>query len=254
MRRPYRVVVTRPAGESSELLAALEAAGFEVHSRPLITFREIPAALDSHALDRAHWIVFASPRAVTSFDALLRPEQEVVKQRVAVACVGPQTAKRAREVGYAVQLVPEEHSARGVLEAFDHHGGVRGQHVLLPRAREGRTELAEGLEQRGATVGAIAVYETLPAEGLEDDFAVLASAGIDCIALASPSTAKALAAILGSKRIGGVAGLGCAYACIGRVTAAAATKLGLRPVFTAAQATTDAFVETIAEACRLKNE
>src|SRR6266571_5149126 len=63
--------------------------------------------------------------------------------------------------GVTPALVPRTYVAEAVVEALAERGELRGKHILLPRAREARDVLPDGLRALGAVVDALPVYETV---------------------------------------------------------------------------------------------
>ena len=100
-------------------------------------------------------------------------------------------------------------------------GDLRGQKVLLPRARLGRPEIVTVLQEQGAEVTEIALYDTVTAVPTQSALETLAQ-GYEAITFASPSS------VHGFLAIGGVTlGPMGVVACIGPVTAQAAEDAGL---------------------------
>ncbi|MCA5924778.1 uroporphyrinogen-III synthase, partial [Curtobacterium oceanosedimentum] len=99
------------------------------------------------------WIVVTSATAVT-----------VVAGRVAglpagtrVAAVGEPTARAARAAGWAVDLVPTETSAAGLVAVFPDTDGT----VLFPRSEIAAPTLVDGLRARGIDVDDVVAYRTV---------------------------------------------------------------------------------------------
>jgi len=121
-----RVLIAR-AEEAREVLPErLAAAGAEVTVAPC--YRTVPRArageelrvlLSEGALDIA---TFASSSAVEAFAACVEPDEVGrVLQGVTVACIGPVTAETARRHGLPVDVMPDEHTISGLLEALIAH-------------------------------------------------------------------------------------------------------------------------------------
>jgi len=223
--------VTRAREQAGELARALEALGAEVLAVP--TIRILPLA-DLTALRAAltdpaayDWIVFTSQNTVAVVCDRL-PEWGLAARdlaRMAVAAIGPATAQALERYGLTPDVVPPQYVAEAVVAAVVARGPVHGKRVLVPRAREGRDALPEGLRARGAIVDVIPVYETVPAAG---DGSVLAAqllgGTIDVVTLTSSSTVRGFVDLVG--RTAATSGRFTA-AVIGPVTAATARELGL---------------------------
>jgi uroporphyrinogen-III synthase len=131
--------------------------------------------------------------------------------------IGPATAGSLVERGYPAPRVADEAIAEGLLALVRSELGSRlpGSRWLLPRAREGRNVIVEGLRAAGAQIEVVVAYETRPVTngpGLPQGVC------IDWITFASPSAVRAF-----HQRFGTIE---TRVACIGPVTAEAARKAG----------------------------
>ena len=80
-----------------------------------------------------------------------------------IGAIGPATARALEDYGLHAEFMPGEYVAEAILAEI---GAVAGQHILLPRADIARAALAIGLRERGAEVDEIAVYHTVPGDGV----------------------------------------------------------------------------------------
>lgn len=82
-----------------------------------------PASPDVDALtsaDRVDLILFTSASAATNFVALVPPNLlGRLKAEARVACIGPVTAEAARNLGFHVAAVSEEHTIPGLVESLE---------------------------------------------------------------------------------------------------------------------------------------
>ena len=146
------VVVTRSGTRAGGLVDALERAGAVTLELPLT--RQVDAADGGAALRAAasvvgdfRWVVFTSVNAVDRFVAELRDARAFGSARV--AAVGGATADALRAEGIEPDLVPAEHSARGLVEVFppaEAEGSVR---VLFPCADIAPDTIDRGLAAVG---------------------------------------------------------------------------------------------------------
>ncbi|SPC11676.1 fused uroporphyrinogen-III synthase HemD/membrane protein HemX [Cupriavidus taiwanensis] len=195
MPRPT-VVVTRPAGQSRQLTEALQGAGLDVLSFPLLAIG--PAADDAPLraalarLDTFALVVFVSPNAIAfALDALAGVQGSAVARwpaQVAVAVVGPASVAALAERGIAAPayrvIAPAGANANGAghddtvpdAEAlrFDSEAlwaqldpaALAGKPVLIIRGNGGRDWLGDRLREAGAQVEAVEAYQrTLPEPG-----------------------------------------------------------------------------------------
>ncbi|MBY4898097.1 fused uroporphyrinogen-III synthase HemD/membrane protein HemX [Cupriavidus sp. AU9028] len=189
MLRPT-VVVTRPAGQSRQLIDALQAAGLDVLSFPLLAIGPatddgpLRAALGE--LERFALVVFVSPNAIAYALDALASQQGVLDPAwpisVPVAVVGPASvaALAARGIAAPTHRVispldpAAAPAANDVDPRFDSEAlwarldpaELRGRSVLIVRGNGGRDWLAERLREAGATVVAVQAYRRdLPEPG-----------------------------------------------------------------------------------------
>jgi uroporphyrinogen-III synthase len=167
-------------------------------------------------------------------------------RRPAVVCVGPATARAAREAGLRVDAVPEERfDAEGLFEAVRAALPVAGRRFLLPRAEGGRERLVELLRAAGGEVDALALYRSAPpALDPAPLRAALAAGEFDTLVFASPSAARHFAALVGPEGV--EAARRCTVAAIGPVTAEALAGLRLPPGVVPARAEAAELVDALA--------
>jgi uroporphyrinogen III methyltransferase / synthase len=190
------VAVTRARAQASELARRLGELGATVVQTPAIRTR----ALDGPPLDPSLYdlICVASPNAVEHLfaridDGVHPPGDARALARSRIAAIGPATARALAKHGVVADVIPERAHAESLLEALtclpacpptwgaprhggpapdhvgspDMRGGLQGtgmpvSRVLIPRARDARDVLPDGLRAHGAQVDVIALYETLP--------------------------------------------------------------------------------------------
>jgi len=251
-RRPLagrRVAVTRAREQAVELVRELEALGAEVVAAPTI---RIARLVDLTALRAAltrdppyDWIVFTSQNAVHAVCDRL-PEWDLAPRdvaRAAVAAIGPATAEALVRHGVVPDLVPDRFVAEAVVTSLAARGDVRGKTILLPRAREARDALPDGLRVLGAVVDVIPVYQTICETGDGSGLAAELLAGrIDLVTFTSSSTVRGFVDLVG--RPAAASGR-FAAAVIGPVTAGTARQLGITVAIEALDYTVPGLVAAI---------
>lgn len=186
--RGRRVVVTRTAEQSIELVHLLRARGAEPVVVPLLAVQPEPTAVEHlRSLDPARfdWLVVSSPNAAEMYLAV----HATVPARV--AAVGSTTAAVLRAAGHTVALVPHRQRAEGVVAEFP--AGV-GQ-VLAVQAFDAEAVLAEGLRAKGWTVTAVRPYRMVTVVASADLAAEVRDA--DAVMFASGSAARAWVEVFG---------------------------------------------------------
>ena len=176
------------------------------------------------ALTSFDWVVFTSQNAVDRVMAAVRDARALAG--VAVAAVGPATADALRLAGVEPDLMPAEHSARGLVEEFAAGSG----RVLFPCADLAPDTVATGLSEKGWTVERIEAYRTVPA-GPPDPALLDRVATADAIAFAATSSVEAFRAL--ALPDGAPVPVPPHVVCIGPTTAAAARAAGMANVFEA---------------------
>jgi hydroxymethylbilane synthase len=115
--RGARLLIARAAGSRDVLPDRLSGMGARVEV--LETYRAVPpAALGERlaaALPQVDMVTFTSSSTVRHFaGALTGP----LPDRITVACIGPITAASARQLGVRVDIIAEEYTTRGLVEAI----------------------------------------------------------------------------------------------------------------------------------------
>jgi uroporphyrinogen-III synthase len=247
-----RILITRPHSQAAAFATALSNAGFEPVFFPVIEIRPVK---DTSALDCAlkklncyDWVIFTSINGVEVFWARLEAlEIGNIPAGVQVAAIGPKTAEALSKRGVNPAFVPDEYIAEAILPGL---GDVNGRWILLPRAEIARKALPEAISQAGGIAHEISVYRTLPVEPDLQGLGALRS-GVDVITFTSPSTVHNFAEIA---RDAGLDPLNLPghprLACIGPITAEAASQEGFEVDMIAEEYTAEGLVEIIKDQVR----
>lgn len=163
------VIVTRPAAQAADWVAALTAAGHTAAAVPLLAIAEAPDA----AAVRAAWadlaaddlVMFVSPNAVASFFAAA--PGAAWPAGVLAGATGPGTSAALRRAGVPDALIVEP----GPDGPFDSEGlwaqlvprrAWAGARVSVVRGEGGRDWFADTLRGQRATVRFIEAYRRVP--------------------------------------------------------------------------------------------
>jgi uroporphyrinogen-III synthase len=209
-----RIAVTRPS--VGELGERLEGLGATVVHVPLIEIGEpadggvqLRGALAR--LAAFDWLVVTSANGATRAGPAAG-----LHRTLRLAAVGSATAAAlADAAGRAVDLVPAQARAEGLLEQFPRQPA----RVLLAHADRARTVLADGLSAMGHAVESVVAYRTVVRAPSPEELAALLA--VDAVVLASGSAAIGWAAAVGGAASPRVV-------AIGPVTANEAAARGLR--------------------------
>jgi uroporphyrinogen III methyltransferase/synthase len=220
------VVVTRTGERARGLVDALERAGATALELPLT--RQVDASDGGAALRLAaagvrdnDWVVLTSLNAVHRFVGALRDARALAG--VFVAAVGPATADALRQGGVEPDLVPAEHSARGLVEEFPDAGSDGTRRVLFPCADLAPDTIPEGLGAKGWDVRRVEAYRTV-ARATPDPALLERVAAADALTFAATSSVQAFRALRAAD--GSPVRPPAHVVCIGPTTAAAARAAG----------------------------
>lgn len=241
-----RIVVTRARAQAEKLATALEELGAEVIEFPTIAIEAIEALFDVASLAAFDWVVFTSVNGVECFAKVLeRGGGSFDLQGAKVCAVGPATQRAVEERGTAVDLVPDEFIAEGVLDALEEtEAGIAGQRILVPHGELARDLLPDTLRAHGAEVAEPIVYRTVCPEVTDEAKDALVEALPDLVTFTSASTARHYVEILGRERLDALAEV--VYASIGPQTTQAAEAAGLTIAIEPARHDVPGLVEAIA--------
>jgi uroporphyrinogen-III synthase len=188
------IVLTRTVEQSKESSAIFSELGANVIIFP--TLEIVPPnnwdAFDELILSnkKIDFIVFTSAHAVTMF---IKRCNEINKQIdfriIKVVAVGTKTKSVCEENNIKVDIVPKKFSGEGVVEELSKHD-LKNKIVFIPRSAIGRDDLPKGLEEQGAKIISVPVYNvSLPSkESLQNNIEKLNSVKPDVFIFTSPST------------------------------------------------------------------
>jgi uroporphyrinogen III methyltransferase / synthase len=242
-----RVLITRAGEQSRSLAWALIARGAQPILAPTIAFAapddstEAEKALD--ALRSFAWLVFTSRNGVDAFFERLSARNADARAigSAKIAAIGERTAARLRRYGVRAEVVPEtfvgEEVARVVIERSQ-----PGDRVLVYRAQDARDVLPRMLEEAGRVATVVAAYKTVTPN--DPEFAKKAASS-DVLTFTSASTVRGFAELLGGEPAAAQLAQGKRVACIGPITARAATDAGLHVDVVAGTYTTGGLLDAL---------
>ena len=244
-----RVLVPGSPATSELLRARLTQLGADAVIEPAIRITHPPdwapidAALDG--LDRYDWLVFSNAMGVDYFVGRLLARGGDVRRlgAVRVCAIGAGTADRLTRYHVTADLVSEGFGAESLARALLSSDG--GGSVLLIRSGRGGDGLVAALQAGGASVAAVAAYQSTDVTEPDPDVAAALAAGeIAWIAITSSSVARSVA------RLYGDAVRRARFASIGPLASATLRELGLEPAVEAVPSTTAGLVDAILRAGR----
>lgn len=164
-----RILVTRPAGQQRELVAAIEAAGGEAISLPLLAIesindaeaearlREILSRLQDYDL-----LIFVSVNAVRFGAGQIAERGVSISPKTTVLAVGTATAREAASLLDCPVHGPTMGSGSESLLELPQLEDVKDRRIAIIRGEGGRELLAAELRRRGAIVDYLEVYRRTP--------------------------------------------------------------------------------------------
>lgn len=159
-----QVLVTRPAHQSEPMCRELERLGAGVIQWPAIQTIGVDDQSDLadslNHLEEFDWIVFSSANGVDFWMRYLWDSGHDARtlNTIRIACIGRKTQQALEQYCLRSDLVPETFDADHLAAQLAAQGA--GKRFLLIRASRGREILAETLEQAGAVVRQVVVYQS----------------------------------------------------------------------------------------------
>jgi uroporphyrinogen III methyltransferase/synthase len=238
------ILVAGSKRTSAKLRDKLSVLGAEVFTQPAIRVAEptdwstVDAALDR--MDQYDWLVFTSGNGV---DGLLnrvfsRGGDVRSLAPVRIAALGLGTAERLAHFHLKADLTPEKVDAAALARTLVETSADGA--VLLARAAGDRPALADELEEAGAAVDQIPVYQTVDISEPNLDVADALTAGeVNWVTVTSGPTARSLVRLYGELL------KTAKIVSISPLTSAALRELGYDPDVEATPHTVDGMVEAL---------
>ncbi|MBU0701417.1 uroporphyrinogen-III C-methyltransferase [bacterium] len=247
------ILVTRPISQGNREQARLFSArlqdlGAVVYEQPTIkiispdSFDELDSAIKQ--IRKYQWLIFTSVNGVIYFMQRLKVCGMDIRELygIKIAAIGPQTKLELERYCLNVDYCPDEFVAEALVEGLKKYD-KNGQHILIPRAKDARNVLENGLREQGAIPHVVAAYQTIIFENerIKD---LLLDHRIDVVTLTSPSCVKGFCSIFDGEDMQAYLS-GVRIACIGPITQRAAIELNLRVDTVANEYTADGLIEAI---------
>lgn len=241
-----RILITRARAQTEEFSTLLENYGAEVIPFPTI---EIAPPEDWGPLDKTiakletyDWVIFTSVNGVKFFTLRLKEKgvNITVLAEKKICAIGPRTQGELEKMGLTVTFMPTEYRAEGVADGLKARG-IKGQKILLPRAKGARKILPEALLKAGAVLDEVEAYRAVRPVKNKGSLETILKKGIDVVTFTSSSTVRNFMELLADK----TALNGVKVAVIGPITAETARNYGLEPAIAPAEYTIPVLVEAI---------
>ena len=203
--RNKTIVITRTVEQSKESSEIFRQLGANVIIFPTLdivppqSWKEFDEVVKSKT--KIDFIIFTSAHAVKMF--LKRLEELRIKidfNKLKIVAVGNKTASVCDKNKIPVHIIPKRFSAAGVVEELSNFD-LNGKSIFIPRSAIGREELPGSLEQLGAIIKTVPVYNvSLPsADKIAPSIDELKNSKPDVFVFTSPSTFENYLQILNIK-------------------------------------------------------
>jgi uroporphyrinogen-III synthase len=188
------IVLTRTIEQSKESAAIFSELGADVIVFP--TLEIVPPnnwdKFDEMILStqKIDFVVFTSAHAVTMFIKRCNElDKQIDFEKIKVVAVGNKTKSICEENNINVDIVPKKFSGEGVVEELSKYD-LKDKLVFIPRSAIGREGLPQGLEELGAKIITVPIYNvSLPSkESIKQNIEQLNSSKPDVFIFTSPST------------------------------------------------------------------
>ena len=245
-----RVVITRAARQSVELVENLGKLGAVPILLPLVAFSApenfgpLDAALDR--LEQFDWIIFTSEnavRAVVKRAGVRGNLRNVAGRRSRAAAVGPTTATAAERAGFFVDYQAQTHSGAALANELGEK--LRGQTVFLPRSDRANPDLPQLLRNYGAAVTEVIAYRTVTPVNLDQEkIAAIMNVEVEAILFFSPTAVEHFVGIVGREKLRDLQNR-VAITAVGPITANALRQSGVDTLLVAEDTTADAVIAAL---------
>ena len=251
-----RILVTREHTYGFEPLEEMGAEVIEFSTIKIVPpddWKELDKAIDK--IESYDWITLTSGNGVKFFFQRLFERDRDIRdlKGIKICAVGSKTASAIRKFGIKVNLIPEEFSAEGLIEAFVQSTDSRtqttdnklgGLKILLPRAEVAREVFPDKVRELGGEIDVPPVYKTIKPEIHGKRLQRFLKEGkISIATFTSAATFNNFLDMTGENADSLLKDV--AIAVIGPVTANAVKKAGLNVTIMPKEATIDAMVKEI---------
>lgn len=191
------VAITRPFNRIDEAVSIVESHGAEAFIAPTLELKLTNTESLKSLVELTNdldWLIFTSPTSIEAIFKFYPDFREKINESCEIAAIGHKTKEVANEYGIAIDLVPEDYTAEGLLEAFKNIN-IKNSLIGIPRTLAARDTLPEGLEKMGADVILAESYESIiPLDTVRIEVLIgkILDSEIDAITFTSPLTAKNL--------------------------------------------------------------
>jgi len=238
-----KVLITRPKGQSGHFIKRLKELGAipvelpTIELIPPVSYDEIDEQIKN--IEKYDWLIFTSYNGANYFIERIKQMglSPDILSPIKKAAVGTATAEVLNKCRIKIDLLPKQFVGENIAEVI---GEVNNLSILIPTTNIAGKELASKLEQKGASVTQLVVYQTVKASIAPETISKILANGIDFLTFTSSSTVRAFYQLIENK---GIDINNIKIACIGPKTAETAKKLGMQVTLIAQPHTVDGLIE-----------
>lgn len=238
-----RVIVTRPAEQSSDLAAELAVLGIEALSAPMLTVEPVdmsPVDVSSGLPEGMQALLVTSANGAEALPRLTD------RRDPTVFAVGLATAEAARKVGFN-DVRTADGDGEALVDRVARDCAPDQGPLVWVSGEAISTDLAALLGALGYAVERHVAYRTVEAQGLPTDVDEALRAGsVDAVLFFSPRSAKAFATLVAGLALEASCAKVAAH-CMSRTIAEAASTVPWREIHVAGAPTKPALLATLAD-------
>lgn len=192
MSKPV-VAITRPKDRAKKACEIVEKLGGEPFLAPTLDLEPVNSQSLKDLIkrkDELDWIIFTSPTTIVSLNKFFPNFLGSLNCKLAV--IGNKTGKLAEENGLAIDLIPEDFTAEGLIEEFKERK-ITNQIIGIPRTLSARPILPKELEKMGNTIILAEAYKSLfpmDKKAVKNLISKIENKEIDAITFTSPLTVE----------------------------------------------------------------
>ena len=234
MSKPV-VAITRPKDRAKKACEIVENLGGSAILAPTLDLQPVNSESLKDLVskkDELDWIVFTSPTTIVSLNKFYPDFIKTLNCKLAV--IGNKTGKLAEKNGLAVDLMPEDFTAEGLIEEFKKRE-ITGKTIGIPRTASARPVLPEELEKLGNTVILAEAYKSLfpmDEKAVQDLIQKIENKEIDAITFTSPLTVENFFKIADDKsKLAQLLNDNLLTVCIGPITAKVLEEYGISYIY-----------------------
>ncbi len=187
------IVLTTAEEQSKETINFFKNIGANLLTFPSLQVVLVDASTQLQTIleeSKIDYLVFQSANAIKYFAQLVKEKNlEINYETMKVACYGKKTAALCSQNQIKLDFVPEDFSAKGLIQLFSHES-LENKTILLPGSPSVRDEFYEDLKRLGAKIKPLVVYDIQKPEkeNITEEIEKIKTSSVDWYLFTSPVT------------------------------------------------------------------